>query len=320
VGFLLVSMFTVRLSLGASHLPLTLPGLRTNEQDTLWHRAIVLVYLMIAPMFLVELILELPTMLVFLARGNFFLGTAWILLWDLADTCLVLCVAFWVMSAAGRRMVLDKLRIPNRNFFLLALGWAGAIAAAVPAAIYLYDRAHWAAFNYGKYGPPELTNYFTAPHIWAVGAIASAVIEEAIFRGFVQPKMIEHYGLMRGIFITGIAWAAAHFRMESYPPHSDLGVVLHLILRVTMCLALSFVFGWLTLKSRSVLPAMLAHAGINFFVDSAVTFPQLPRQSTWAINTALWVVLAYMLFHYWPIESGSKSIAVIEEESAEPAI
>ena len=86
-----------------------------------------------------------------------------------------------------------------------------------------------------------------------------------------------------------------------------------------MCLALSFAFGWLTLKSGSILPAMLAHAATNFFAGSAVAFEQLPGESPWAINIILWAILAFVLFLYWPIRSEPESLPIIDEEESAPA-
>ena len=319
LGLLLVSIFALRLNLGASHLPLTLQGLKTDEEGLLWDQTITLVYLMIGPIYLVGNIVATIAAMPLIAGLQLTFGMPWVLLSELAGTFVVLCVALWVMPVSGRRAALGALGIPKLSFFLLALGSASAIAAAIPISVYLSDRAHWAAFDYGKLSPPDLSNYFSTPHMMVVFGIAAAIAEEIIFRGFMQPRMIERYGLMRGIFVTGTIWAAIHFREDPYPRHSDLGVVIHLALRIAMCLALSFAFGWLTLKSGSILPAMLAHAATNFFADSAVAFEQLPGESPWAINIILWAILAFVLFLYWPIRSEPESLPVIDEEESAPA-
>jgi membrane protease YdiL (CAAX protease family) len=317
LGIGLVLMFAIRLSFGKSQLPLVLPEPRTHEEDHLWRRAKVLIYLMIGPIFIVEAIAALPAMIAYLAGFNIFFSAVWILFWDLAGTFLILFVALWVMTATGRQMVLERLRLPDRNFLLLALGSAFAVAFAIPVSIYLYDRIHWATFDLGRLSPPNFSDYFTIPHVTVVSLIAAAAIEEVIFRGFLQTKLIQRYGVLRGIFVTGVAWAAIHFRFDTYP-HSDLWAFVHLILRVAMCLALSFVFGWLTLKSGSILPAMLAHAAMNFFVYTAVAFELLPGESQWAIEIALWAILAYVLFRYWPLQLEDSTLPGIGEGEAVP--
>lgn len=313
LGLLSVSIFTLRLNLGASHLPLSLQGLRTGE-DRLWDRTITLVYLMIGPIYLVDNIVATAAAIPFIVGVHPTFGmSSVVLLSELAGTLLVVCVALWAMPLSGRRAALGALRIPKLAFFWLALGSASVIAAAIPVSIYLFDRAHWAAFNYGNLSPPDLSNYFAAPNMMVVFGIAAAIAEEIIFRGFMQPRMTERYGLLRGIFVTGTIWAAIHFREDPYPRHSDLGVVIHLALRIAMCLALSFVFGWLTLKSGSILPAMLAHAATNLFAHSAVAFDHLPGESSWAINIVLWAILASVLFRHWPIRSEPEPLPVIDK-------
>jgi hypothetical protein len=42
------------------------------------------------------------------------------------------------------------------------------------------------------------------------------------------PKLVDRYGLHRGIFFTGLSWAATHFRSDGYPGLLVGGVLLHL--------------------------------------------------------------------------------------------
>jgi membrane protease YdiL (CAAX protease family) len=245
-------------------------------------------------------------------------GPGMTLVTDSLERTLNLCIALWVITKDGRQMIGSWFRLTNRNYFLLALGSCSAAATFAPIAMFLYQRAYWAAFEYGKTDPPELTDYFILPTVSVVTPLLAAVLEEVIFRGFLQPQIAARYGVMRGLFLTGMVWSAIHFRFDPYPRYSDAGILLHLTLRIVMCLALSFVFGWLTLKSRSIFPAMLAHMTINFLANCMVSLPMLPGQSQWVLQIILWAILAYALFRYWPPESEPKTLPVIGENEAAP--
>jgi membrane protease YdiL (CAAX protease family) len=64
-----------------------------------------------------------------------------------------------------------------------------------------------------------------------------------------------------------------------------------------MCVALSFVLAWLTLRSQSVVPAAVSHALYNALVFSPIG-PTFVGKNV--LRVALWTVLAYVLFRCWP--------------------
>jgi membrane protease YdiL (CAAX protease family) len=81
-------------------------------------------------------------------------------------------------------------------------------------------------------------------------------------------------------------------------------------------MALNFVLAWLTLRSESVVPAAIAHAVFNVLVYSPIG-PQLAGKDV--LRVALWAVLAYVLFRYWPVPSEIRSETFRTAESPEPA-
>jgi membrane protease YdiL (CAAX protease family) len=78
-------------------------------------------------------------------------------------------------------------------------------------------------------------------------AASAAIGEELLFRGFLQPRV--------GIVVTNILFGLVHL---------GYGVVL----QVVVPLALGFVFSMLVVKTRSLLPAIVAHFAFNFLVLS----------------------------------------------------
>jgi membrane protease YdiL (CAAX protease family) len=125
--------------------------------------------------------------------------------------------------------------------------------------------------------------------------------EEIIFRGLLQPRFIRRYGLFRGLVLLSIVFAAAHISADFSAGFgfTDGLVILKLGVRLISSVGLCFVTGWLTLRTGSVLPAALAHGISNIMVLSPLgpTFPGIGP-----LDSLLWIVLAYALFHYWPVQ------------------
>src|SRR5207244_12061972 len=97
--------------------------------------------------------------------------------------------------------------------------------------------------------------------------IFGGFFEEVIFRGVLQTRFIHGYWLYRGIFLVGVIWAAFHFFSDfSFSSLTDQEVLAKLGFRMFMCVALSFVLAWLTLRSQSVVPAAVSHARYNALV------------------------------------------------------
>jgi membrane protease YdiL (CAAX protease family) len=126
------------------------------------------------------------------------------------------------------------------------------------------------------------------------------LFEEIIFRGILQPLFIRRYGILRGIFLVGIAFGAVHFNQDLSIGLTDGLVIAKLCLRLIDALALSFVAGWLTLRTDSVLPAALAHGLMNVFGGSPLgpVFPWIGP-----LIYLLWAALAFLLFRYWPVQA-----------------
>jgi len=185
------------------------------------------------------------------------------------------------------------------------------VTVAPSMARYLFDRVHWAAYDFGRYSPPSLTSYLPTLQIWTLSLIFSAFAEEVIFRGVLQRHFVSRLGVWRGIFLTGIVWAAFHFPGDTYSASSDQQIIFGLLHRIAQCLILGFVLSWLTLRSGSLLPPTLAHWLSNVGVYSARE-PDYPGRN-W-LNAILWLLVVWVLFRYWPVEN------IDTNELAKPAM
>lgn len=84
--------------------------------------------------------------------------------------------------------------------------------------------------------------------------------EELGWRGYLQGRLIQRFGLSKGIIILGLLWSFWHLPLllvgYNYPENPLLGA---LILSPILLVAASFFLAWLTLRTRSFWPAALAH-------------------------------------------------------------
>jgi len=321
LGIALIFIYIRLMAVGSTSLPVILPPPRAFEfQDAvLWKRTKLLVWVLIGPLFLTG------PMLVFLTMGLAYLASSHLPAYLLSewsvrlDRILEALVAFgitcWVAGRDGRQAVWHSIRAFKPKYALLGAAVPIGVSVIISVGNYMFDRVLW-AHGFGVSWVPEFRAYFDFPDPWLLLLFFSALFEEIVFRGLLQPRLIRRYGLHRGIFLVGIVWAACHFFSDSYSGASDIGVVLRLASRVFTCLLLGFVFGWLTLRARSVLPAAIAHTLFNVLVFS--NFGPDFNGKDW-VRLVLWAIVAYLLFRYWPLKEEPEPGAVATIAEPEPA-
>jgi uncharacterized protein len=191
------------------------------------------------------------------------------------------------------------LRWFNPVYLALSLAIPFGLGASFSIGRYLYDYIYWGAHNYGHFAPPAFSDYFTAPHLTFIWLIFAAFAEEVVFRALIQPRLIQRYGLWRGLFLVVIIWSAYHFFSDFHAQMTELDVLSELGVRLFVCLSLGFVLGWLTLRSGSIWPAVIAHASYNIILYSGFAFQ---FQGEELVRISLWAILALVLFRYWPVQ------------------
>jgi membrane protease YdiL (CAAX protease family) len=143
----------------------------------------------------------------------------------------------------------------------------------------------------------------------------AAFAEEIVFRGMLLSPLVRQYGLHRGIFFTGLIWAAFHFHGDMHQRYSILQALLEIASRIAICVAMNHALSWMTLRWKSVIPAAIAHTISNVLVvggiNRGVPFSHEMRIISWA-------VCAVMLFRFWPIKeaAGGASPDVANPETA----
>jgi membrane protease YdiL (CAAX protease family) len=324
IGLLLIGIFTSRLAFGIATLPLALPerpALQSEDCGS-WRRLQILLWFLVSLPFFTSASLSFVTIgIPFLRTSRLpsYVQSAWFgRVASIAEVGVVFGIALCIMGREGRQTVRSTIRLPGLRWSLLALAFPACIDLLISTGQYLVARAHWAAHDFGRLEAPQFGSYFDVPSIWFLLLFFAALFEEVIFRGVLQTRLIHRYGLYRGIFLVGVVWAAFHFFSDfSFSHFTDSAVFLTLGLRIFMCVALSFVLAWLTLRSGSVVPAAIAHTVYNILVFSAFG---LPFAGKGTLRIALWALLAYILFRYCTVPEEAKIETVTVTASSEPTV
>jgi membrane protease YdiL (CAAX protease family) len=233
-----------------------------------------------------------------------------------AEGLVFFAIAVWAMGKDNWKYIRQQIQLPTPSYAGLGLAIPAGAALLPSLVFYAFNRADWAAHSFGKLDPPLFGDYFGVPQVWMLTLFLGAFAEEVIFRGVLQRHFIERFRLWRGISFVAIIWAAFHFYGDSYSWFSDLEIVTALLSRVLFCLILGFVLAWLTLRSKSLIPATLAHGMNNVF---AYCKPEKSFPGGHWVYLGLLTLLAYVLFRYWPVESSIETEHEVSEPAPSPA-
>jgi membrane protease YdiL (CAAX protease family) len=139
----------------------------------------------------------------------------------------------------------------------------------------------------------------SAGHFWVItlfvlmtgtfGVIRScsnALGEEIGWRGFLVPELYPRYGFVKTSLIVGIIWAVWHYTSLLFGDYNNGTPFWYGLTCFTVSVvAGSFIFTWFTVKSGSLLPAMLLHATHNVYIQlifSPITKPNI--KTRWFID------------------------------------
>lgn len=306
LGLLLVGTFISRMAFAIASLPIVMPNPHVSQENSdAWRRLQFLVFALVGPLFLVGVLFVLVSIgipFAISARPPVYIQNIWFArLTPVLETVAACALGLYLMGQENRQIVRDSIRLPDRMSVLLSLIFPVGAAVLISAGHFVVDREAWVAHGIGKGPPPEFGSYFDIPDPSFLLLFFAASFEEIIFRGVLQRRFIERYGMHRGIFFVGVVWAAFHFFSDfSFSGEAVLVVLSHLGMRLFMCVTLSFVLGWLTLRSGSVLPAAVAHTLYNVVVFSGFGPPFLGKS---IVQVALWAGGAYAVFHFWPVST-----------------
>ena len=129
--------------------------------------------------------------------------------------------------------------------------------------------------------------------------------EELGWRGFLMPTLHERYGFVAACSITGVIWAVWHYPLlYGLGVFSGPGAHIRMGCFSVMVVGLSFIFGWLRLRTGSLWPCVLMHATHNAFLQtffepqtaqSTKTF-SLTSEFGYGLAITIWMVALVLIF------------------------
>ncbi len=142
--------------------------------------------------------------------------------------------------------------------------------------------------------------------IGVISALPSALGEELGWRGYLLPRLVERYGFSGGCLVSGAIWAAWHYPallFADYRAATSTGVAITAF--TMMVLGLSFVTGWLRMRSASVWPVALLHASHNTVIQAILDpmtaptgrAPYITTEFGFGLAAAASIAGAYLWLH-----------------------
>jgi uncharacterized protein len=129
------------------------------------------------------------------------------------------------------------------------------------------------------------------------GTVAAG--EEFAWRGFFQQTLTERFGKLKGIALLGFIWSMWHLPAQ-LAGYNFLGyeIIGSFVLSPLQMIGASFFFGWLTLSTKSFIPAAIAHGAVNSIQEGIISNIQLevPMIYQHWIRTAVIVFIGLLFF------------------------
>lgn len=118
-------------------------------------------------------------------------------------------------------------------------------------------------------------------------SLTAGIVEEVVFRGYMQTMLEDSYGVKVSFVLTAIVFVLLHF--------------LPTVLLVPYMLV-SLAFSYVRYKSDSIIPGVIAHAGFDFLAISLIYFyPSMTAQSyfedTILISLSMGILSAFLIWY-----------------------
>jgi len=319
VGFILISAFFVLYSWGRATLPIHLPAQSISDAsipEDENRRTMLFVWMMIAVIFITGL--PEPALEMFASSAIFRFAQlhpdwfSW--LRQLFQALLLLAFVCAALGKGGRKMIPAMLRIPRAIYLAASVLIPTVIAYLAPVASYFHARILWSLDGWGKLVPPSPSSFLRLPPASSGPYLLYPLVEEIAWRGYLQPRFVRRYGLVRGIFLVGVVWGAFHYIWDFNSAMTVPDVCIGVLQRLLITVCLSYVLAWLTIRSESILPAALAHATYNLGWSLPIHSPQ------W-LTLLLWAVTGFVLLRFFlpPSHASVAETAIPPASAPEPS-
>lgn len=257
------------------------------------------------------LALQVPSLL-----NPAFLGLALIVMWTPA---LAVLVAGKGARASARQML--SIPWPWKTMLLASvLGWFHKVVSGLGAVALGYASFNEEHFrlSHGWTTRADFVWFFPSTgeplplfllHLFAMQLVGVAIVgplmafgEEIGWRGYLQGELVRRFGMWRGTLAVGVIWAYWHvgFMLAGHNGGGEHRVANALVFFPFEVIVVAFLYAWLTHRTRSVLPAVCAHAANNSFPAD-----KLFTSHSWAgdklVSVATTVVLALVVLALYEV-------------------
>ncbi len=162
-----------------------------------------------------------------------------------------IAVLFSAVRERGGFRAYLAVEAPSRAALVFGLGLLAALVPAFDAVTYALGRDVVPSFLIESYRSAKTAG--ALPALFVAVVVAAPIGEELLFRGFLFRGFASRLGPRPAIVATALAWAVLHVQYDWF------GVV--------QILLIGLVFGYLRLRSSSVLLPMILHAAANLYAS-----------------------------------------------------
>ncbi|MEG2786357.1 MAG: CPBP family intramembrane glutamic endopeptidase [Romboutsia sp.] len=117
-----------------------------------------------------------------------------------------------------------------------------------------------------------ITSIFIAPVVNFIPCLG----EELGWRGYLLPNLSKKYSLVKATLITGVIWGIWHAPMIAMGHNYGLRYITApwggIFAMTIFCVCLGSLFSYVTIKTKSCIPAVIGHAMINGFSAVGIMF------------------------------------------------
>jgi membrane protease YdiL (CAAX protease family) len=191
----------------------------------------------------------------------------------IVDDMVVMGAAYVALSLAVARVLGASPPAKALRGFVVAMtrwqGWVG-IAAALGADIAgsLLDHGLWAEVHLPSFQVPPSTVVVAAALTWlgpvsllVVNGVVVPVAEEWLWRGAVQPRLVNALGVWAGVAVTALLFSVKHAIVDA-----SLG-------RLAAIVGMGLVLGWVA-RRASWQASSIAHIGVNTMATAVLLATQ----------------------------------------------
>ena len=109
----------------------------------------------------------------------------------------------------------------------------------------------------------RFAGFFPGQAYAVVAFLLLAGVEETVWRGYIQTRLVAWAGVLRGLAITSLVFSLAHFPVQFFV---FSGVVPEAFVSALLVFPSALLFGFFMLRSQNVIPGTIFHAVLNITV------------------------------------------------------